>query len=211
MTRLIGLNGFKRSGKDTTYEMIADALKVAIPYRIGLADHLKLLTAEALGFDRSPLEAIQLMDSIKEDANIRVEYTEPDSGLVTIHEIDGRAILRNIGHGVRTRLGEDTWLNLVLPPRFAPGVADYDPKLELEVMYPFVDVLVVTDIRYQNEAEHVVALGGEVWNIQNPRTQSDGQVSEQPLPEGLITRVIDNSGDFDHLRTEVLKALNARE
>lgn len=64
--------------------------------------------------------------------------------------------------------------------------------------------VVVTDVRFDNEAQAIIAAGGEVWRVTRPgwRCLSDDSAqhpSEAGVSEHLIARTIDNSGTLDDL------------
>lgn len=204
--KLIGINGFKTSGKDTTYRTVA-ALAGERVERRAFADKLKIMAALALGFERSDEELIALMDSMKDRSLIQVSYSEPSGG-EALHDLTGRQYLQWFGAHARTVFGDSFWVDQVAPL----------DGFEFELIWstlgrtgPSVGLPTlgcITDVRYPNEAERVLSLGGVVWEVQRPGLVSDGHSSEKPLPRYLVTRVIDNSGDFLHLEREVEAAMN---
>jgi hypothetical protein len=71
--------------------------------------------------------------------------------------------------------------------------------------------VVITDVRFDNEAQAVVNAGGEVWRVVRPGWRcldetTAGHKSEVGVSEHLITRTIDNSGSLDDLRSQLLAA-----
>ncbi len=202
MTKIIAVNGFKRSGKGETANAISSigldrALHVQ---QIGFADKLKILGARSLGFTKGYTDAqrITLMDEAKEHWLIDLFKPIPENLLgqsVTsnhykFHGLTGRQYLQNLGNDAREVFGEDFWVDQVLPPL----VNDFKDKFE------GVDVLAITDLRYPNEAQRVLNLGGEVWEVLRPGLESDGHASETPLPRDLITRTIRNDKGLMDLR-----------
>jgi len=70
------------------------------------------------------------------------------------------------------------------------------------------DVLVIPDVRYQNEITRVVQSGGEIWKVRrNTRDDKTGHVSEQDL-DANWDLVIDNNGTRDELRGTVKNCFN---
>jgi hypothetical protein len=214
--RLIGINGFKRAGKGETGQAIFDYHK-GVVYQIGFADKLKIMAARALGFNRSPQELIALMDSMKETAVFHVEYHEPDVSpsteydTTTLHDLSGREYLQNFGNDARQLFGDTFWIDQVLPtpvPEREDGTHEQDNILNLQALYPEIDVVAITDLRYPNEAQRVLDLGGEVWEVVRPGLVSDGHASEQPLPRELVSRTIENDGILDALRYKVYLILS---
>jgi len=71
--------------------------------------------------------------------------------------------------------------------------------------------VVITDVRFDNEAAAIVAAGGEVWKVTRPgwRCLSDDAAthsSEDGVSDHLITRIIDNSGSLDDLKLQLTAA-----
>lgn len=215
--KIIAINGYKRSGKNET----AAAIRRNYPGRVkhlGFANKVKVFGARALGFDRNEEALIALMDEAKEswviDLTDRVtpENIDAKRPQGPFHDLTGREYLQNIGTEARNLFGADFWVNQVLPtPQFKPEIpSDLRPKAErilnnynLEARYPFADALVFSDLRFENEAERVLALYGEVWRVNRPGTESDGHASEQRLPDELVTRELYNVGSLVDLEVAV--------
>ena len=71
--------------------------------------------------------------------------------------------------------------------------------------------VVVTDVRFDNEAQAIVDAGGEVWRVARPgwRCLADDAAthpSEAGVSDHLIARIIDNSGSLDDLRLQLTAA-----
>jgi len=71
--------------------------------------------------------------------------------------------------------------------------------------------VVMTDVRFDNEAKAVVDAGGEVWRVIRPgwKCLDDGTAahqSEAGVSEHLIARTIDNSGSLDDLKRQLVAA-----
>jgi hypothetical protein len=223
--RLIGINGFKRSGKGETGKAVADVLsdvKFESTLLIGFADKVKILGARTLGFTTlSDQECIDLMDEAKESWEFTIAKTgqmAPDPAwLLTrvttspqwstrepVTTLTGRHYLQHLGTQARKVFGDDFWVDQVLPEAMTHGPTN---QVRLRAAYSGMDCVAFTDLRFENEAKRVLDLGGEVWEVMRPGTASDGHDSEQVLPRSLVTRQIDNSGDLMALRYEVEKAL----
>jgi hypothetical protein len=214
--QIIGINGFKRSGKGETAIAVADVLgEEAFGFKVvkgvGFADKLKIIAARTLGFSGPDEDMIALMDQAKEKWIFHLTDSQPynDEAFV-FHELTGRQYLQNFGNEAREIFGDTFWIDQVLPkvPYITPtGTPQQVVDITLQAKYPKVDVLCITDLRYENEAERVLSLGGVVWEVIRPNTKSDGHASEQVLPRELVTRQIDNSGNLMSLRFQVEKAL----
>ena len=71
--------------------------------------------------------------------------------------------------------------------------------------------VVITDVRFDNEAQAIVDAGGEVWRVARPgwRCLADAAAthpSEAGVSNHLIARTIDNSGSLDDLRLQLSAA-----
>lgn len=175
---LIGVHGRLHSGKDTVYErMVEMGLK---PVRFGFADKLKIsamaslgLRKDALGNDRSDQDLIDLANVMKERGRLIVQVSEG-----THFEISGRQYLQFKGtEGGRDVFGQDFWVD--------GAVSDLDIGGS--------SLFVCTDVRFVNEAEKILSLGGEVWRVVGADEDTGTHLSEVPLPDHLITHTIDNS------------------
>lgn len=185
---LIGITGLKTSGKDTTFEAIQRITGNAT--RRAFADNLKALGAKALGLEFSD------MDDFKEVGLLDVD-------LDGITEITGRQYLQNLGVGARDVLGVNFWIDQVLPL----------DSLKRDQIWAGDSGLpewgVVTDVRFPNEAQRVLDLGGQVWEIVRPGLESDGHASEIPLPREHVTRTILNDGTITQLDGRVEDVLRS--
>lgn len=216
--KVIGINGFKRSGKGTCASILNELVEDII-YEIGFADKLKIMSARSLGFDRHPLELIKIMDEFKIDGKMSAAYREPGESSYRIHDLSGREFLQHFGNRARDTFGDNFWIDQVLPYPALYEVVDEDglgtttevdyeaTEAELMRMYPGVDLVVITDVRYPNEASRIKDLGGVVWEVVRPGVESDGHASEQPLPRELVDHTIDNSGDLNFLTGRVDDAI----
>jgi hypothetical protein len=199
--RIIGLNGYKRSGKDTTGALIRRFYDNNTVKAVAFADRVKIFAARSLGYEGSGVDLVNLMNSLKEYGFVQ-EYTETNEKYV-----NGRDFICNVGDTGRRMFGLDFWVDQVLPKPLehhpSRDVRMVQASKELDIMYPGIQVLVVTDVRYPNEAERVLRLGGEVWNVQRPGVVSDGKATEQPLDPSLITAHITNDSDLESLQERV--------
>jgi hypothetical protein len=227
MPRLIGINGLKTAGKDTAYQEIADAIgcEGGVALRAAFADKLKIMAMLALGYKGEPGELIRKANMLKEDGgSVSSHYITPapfsGSLIPTGMVITGRQYLQEFGQYARVVFGESFWVDQVLPPPdgIATGIAGHLHDSAYAPLQAIIDpwtgeprgafnFLCITDVRYPNEAERVLRLGGETWEIVRPGLESDGHSSENPLPRELVTRVIVNDGTVDDLREKVVAAL----
>lgn len=71
--------------------------------------------------------------------------------------------------------------------------------------------VVITDVRFDNEAQAVIEAGGEVWKVTRSgwrclAADAAAHQSEAGVSDHLIARTIDNSGSLDDLRAELAAA-----
>jgi hypothetical protein len=65
--------------------------------------------------------------------------------------------------------------------------------------------VVISDVRFDNEAEALRAVGGQVWRIERPGAGVAGttHASEAGVSPSLVARVISNEGTLGDLRAQV--------
>ena len=221
---IIGINGFKRSGKGETGNHI-EKLVLGVK-QLGFADKLKVFAARSLGYiNLSDADCIKLMDDAKEAWVMDIARVElrPDSAAVDsrqgfteppvrtyLKQWTVRQLLQYMGTEARTVFGEDFWVDQVLPKPISardqylgsPTAAEL-----VKTMYPDASVLAFTDLRFENEAERIIALGGFNIEVVRPGVKSDGHASELVLPRHLIKYQIVNDRGLDELGWEVNKVM----
>jgi hypothetical protein len=185
MTRVIGLTGLKRSGKNTVAKIIAEQNDDLFVREASLAAPLKIAGAKLLGVEGDTASLLKFADDFKEHGRI----TWDCEGLLP-GEMSGREFYQRIGtEAGRDIHGEDVRIAMLVNSYFA------DP----------CDIFVVTDVRFDNEAIALreSKMQAEIWQVHRPGLISDGHSSEDGVSENLITHFIDNSGTLDDLREEV--------
>jgi len=188
---IIGLNGRLRSGKDTTYSIIQDLYPHA--ERVSFADKLKDSAAASLGIDR------ELMEELKNEEEVRLVFAFPVEGYEELYQkmqdyqMTIREYLQRYGtESHREVFGTDFWVDMALPLD-----TDHSDRL-----------LVVTDVRFPNEARRVKDLGGQVWKIErDTRTVFSDHPSEQNLDK-YVDVFVDNTRSLYELRTNLIDLTN---
>lgn len=184
---VIGIAGRRGSGKDAVCTILKemDGYKVE---RRAFADPLKVSAARALGFSGPTEDCLTFCNNLKESGIITVTDESHD------YHLTGREYLQWYGtEAHRDVFGTDFWVDMTLPE-------DYNPEEK---------IVVITDVRFENEATRVLNNGGVMWEIHRPSLgEADAHVSEKPLPSHLIDRVIVNDGSLKDLFWSVLHALN---
>lgn len=179
--RLIGLCGYARSGKDTAAEYLAAEHGYE---RRAFADKLRALALAidppVLGPDGYESWSQQVSDLGYEEAK---RY--------------GRGMLVRLGAGVREVLGPDVWVDALLPPTAVSRPA----RATMNLLG--AERIVVSDVRYLNEVQRIIDLGGEVWYINrrllNPANPEEArsfrEIFDSPLLDHPRFRVLPNMGD----------------
>lgn len=208
--RLIGVNGRLHSGKDTLYEITRELTSKRVT-RVAFADKLKQSAAAALGYTGD--DPIGFCNWLKEEAQFEIkgyeappiEGEDPYMGIA----FSGRSYLQWYGTEAHRKIfGDDFWVDALLP---RPQGGE---SINLRLRYPGTDILFVTDTRFENEAQRILDLRGEVWRIDADQRlgplPEDAHVSEHPLPDHLVTHTLDNNGDLTNFRKEINRALTTR-
>lgn len=196
---IIGFCGDISSGKDTSAAYLV--AKHGFERR-AFADKLKMSVAAL--FDIPFWE----IDKLKHDSNVFVTIgykNEPEFGdrssidhvWSPISEYSMRDFLKRYGtESHRDVLNNDLWVEIALPrDGFYAGKK-----------------LVISDVRFQNEVDRIVALGGMVCRLKRPETDNhDPHPSEQSLLLSDVGYEIMNNGTFDELYSALDKMLEAFE
>ena len=185
---LIGLTGKKRSGKDTVYQIINSISSNdpdMIVKRIAFADKVKEAASIILNISPAYLELH------KDNSNLVIKLERGDLWL----DLSLRNIIQRIGTEVgRDLFGENFWIDQVLP-------LDFDHSNQL---------VIVTDVRFENEAQRVIDLGGVIWEVQRPdNNYKDDHSSEAGISKEYINHIIVNRNSLQNLEREIRIAMYA--
>ena len=194
---IIGLQGKKRSGKDTVASFLPPTFT-----RYAFAGPLKQLLTNATGIDFFSDEAKET------DQNVEInmwalckyfgvyiswtEFKELDSycqlsfeGILHIYT-SKRKLLQFVGTEIgRAKKGHNFWVDKL-------QATDND--------------LVVTDVRFLSEVTKIRQLGGVVLTIERPGLESTDAHSSEQLPS-MGDYVLINDGSLDDLKNKVEKFL----
>ena len=193
---ILGLNGRAGAGKDLTYKLLVELAERLTPIgrmsvvRRAFADPLKVSAARALGFQGEAQECIDFCNQLKTDAIIRVNTAAGEH----VAYLSGREYLQYYGTEAHREVFADTfWVDATLP-------LGWNPTQEL---------VVITDVRFPNEAERVIANGGVVWCINRPGEgiAESAHASENGLDPKYVHRTIHNDGTIEDLRLRITDAL----
>lgn len=176
---IVGIGHVARVGKDTAGEALCRDLGFT---RVGFADQLK--------------ELAKLIDPIVTSSTVTVNTDVGKGRLSWVVKGLGweaakdqyrevRRFLQALGEAGRLTFGEDFWINRALS----------DAK---------ADRIVVTDVRYLNEAEAIRAMGGLLIRINRPGRVASGHVSETDLLGFEWDEEFDNNGSIQELQQHVV-------
>lgn len=169
MTRLIGLGGALRAGKDTVADYLVEHHGFT---KVGMSDPL--------------LKAMMKLDPI-----IDARYGDRFSDVINDHGYtqaksfypEVRRLLQVFGTEVsRDLFGEDVWVDAMKRTVLASG-----------------DKVVVSGIRFPNEVKAIESLGGQTWWVSRPGFEGDGHASETSVSEADFMIAVRNAGTLDSL------------
>ena len=185
---ILGIHGPSRSGKDTVCKILVDKFPMIKFEKQGFADALKISAAKAIGLEGTDAELVSKMDRIKESGQIRTPF----------NMVSGRKFLQLYGtEAHRDMFGDDYLLDqVILDPS--------NPRKRVAGAHRTCDVLLIPDVRYQNEIGRVIDSGGELWKV---RREVPGTTTGHASEGKLTARwdfVIDNNEGFDDLEKQVV-------
>jgi hypothetical protein len=185
---IIGLTGKKGSGKDS----VASALIEDHGFvRVAFADPLKQSVSALLGIDRDTIE------ELKNNEYARVIVMDA-GGFDREQRLHGsqsfREFLQRFGtEAHRDVFGDEFWLDAARQRIISLGKDGYD-------------LIVLTDVRFENEATLVRQLGGKIVEVHRPGiNHPDNHPSEQTPVADMI---LFNSGTLADLRVEASNLYN---
>lgn len=200
--RLIGLTGANCAGKDTAACMLAGLIKSYnhLPAVVGFADALYEEVAEAFGVT---VERLKHRNS-KEVPTWELRIVEcKDEGFCNHFEMEmwrehrsPRQILQWWGTEYRRTQQPNYWVQ---------RLQDKVHKLQTTG----VSHIIVTDVRFADEAESIRAMNGQIWRIHRPNlaVTGTGHVSEVTGKEFDPEATIYNNSTLDALRLQLLQTL----
>lgn len=198
---LIGLTGKKQAGKDTAFKRLQRLLGTDRVRRVAFSDKLYQSAAAALGV------TVEQLNEWKTDPSVRIVITKTvdEQGykrIFTLKSLNIREYLQFYGtEAHREVFGDNFWVDQVTPELETHARGDGD------------DIVVVTDVRFINEAARIYELGGGVVRIVGPdhvEEAGDGHASEVSLPADHVDEYISNraqDGDFSYLDEQLNKLI----
>lgn len=201
--KIIALAGEARAGKDTAAGIILEWCEEhnLNAVRVAFADPLKVSAARALGFNGTDEDCVDFCNDLKQ-SGVSIHLHVPNASELGPRQISqklvtGREYLQLYGtESHRDVFGTDFWVEVT-----ERKIDALDARAELGAE---VDVVIITDCRFPNEAKMVNSRDGEVWEVTRPdnTTLTDGleaHRSETGLPDGAIEFQIANDGSLEDL------------
>lgn len=193
---IVAISGWKRSGKDTAAEMLAQqGFK-----RLSFADKLKQMTAETYNID---LENFYNQD-LKEKPLLHLPVTPRDSSTLALSNIFKGEMYNDNGQlywtprslliyegSVKRAVDPDYWVNIALRSTEPSGL------------------YVISDLRYKSEAEALKNSGMDYLLIRVNRFDENpsNDPSETDLDDYQFDKYIDNTGTLEEFHESILSAI----
>lgn len=181
MAKLIGLSGYARSGKDTVGDYLVKHYGFK---RVSFAEPMR---QALLALNPCLPNGQYLEDVIEEYGWDGYKGSEQGDAI--------RRLMQRLGTEVgRKQFGEDFWV---------------DKASKLIDTYLWQDMnVVITDMRFVNEAKAIEALGGQTWRIERDGVvAANAHVSETALDTYGFDQLIRNGGSLDELYERVEQTL----
>jgi len=160
--------------------------------RMAFGDLLKESAAACFGIPAN--EAIEWCDWLKRPGVFVTAQRKEGADDLVERRVSGRQFLQFYGtEAHRDVFGDHFWADAV-------DRATYDLE---------ADVVFLTDVRFDNEANLVHRHGGEVWEVVRPGLSAvEAHASEGGVPEGAIEFQIVNDGGLEDLRSLICSVCN---
>jgi hypothetical protein len=176
---LIGITGYARHGKDTAGSVLVKEYGFT---KYAFADQLKEL-------------ALAINPFVDRVYNLRLYHTVSDQGWEEAkNNPEVRRFLQVLGTGVRDIVGEDAWIRALVNTIRADGLWDKQGPA-------YGGKIVVTDVRFPNEAAFIQKYGGQLWRIDRKTLTNDGAK--------LVLLPYDNGIGTDHDSERLVSSLPA--
>ena len=225
--QVIGLAGRKRSGKDTAALILEEEYGFK---RLALANPLKECLSTFLGVPEPTdkesvvsfsvsqeglmemahllrLDSSGFMERFREQMsvwvagasygqNCRSSVSRPCVGVCytcdsVYYHLPYRKLIQTVGTDICRALDEQVWIRRTMY------------EITMNKKYGGCNKFVVSDIRFDNEAEFIHNLLGSVWCVTSTRGEYDTHSSEKGVDKKYISCIIANNGTLEELRESV--------
>lgn len=204
--QVVGIAGRKRSGKDTVALMLEEEYGFK---RLALANPLKECLSTFLGVPEPPdKESVVSFSVSQEDLMEMAHLLRLDSGVFierfreqmkewcgqSCYTLPYRKLIQTVGTDICRALDEQVWIRRTMY------------EITMYKKYGGRNKFVVSDIRFDNEAEFIHNLLGSVWCVTSTRGEYDNHSSEKGIDEKYVSCIITNNGTLEELRESVKRA-----
>ena len=181
---IIGLTGKMKAGKDTVADIIIESFKhKAFAKKISCADPLKRLCIEFFGLHEK--------DVYTQEGKESWNYT---------WGMTNREVLQKIGtDAMRNNFHQDVWAICL------KSALEDEMNIETQAGGDMERVIIVPDVRFNNEAQAIIDLGGYVFEVTRPGLEADDHASEQGIGREWIDTTINNDSTIEDLKVKVTK------
>lgn len=191
---IIGISGQLGSGKDAASDFIKEwASENGVSFqRQGWADKLKVSAARALGFEGDIDQCVEFCNMLKTNGEITTYDESVGLGIISI---TGRKFLQLYGtEAHREVFADNFWVDALLPQTGERLLWDQD-----------IELAVIPDTRFPNEADRIHYHDGELWQVHRPELDDkrDAHASELGFSSDYIDIYIENNGTLQELRDKV--------
>jgi len=171
---IIGLTGYAQSGKDTVANILVERYGFT---RIAFADKIR----EYL-YETNPM-----YDSIVGEPLFVKAKVDRDGWEEAKKSPHIRRLLQTSGVAARNIFGENFWVDQVV------GQLGHE-------WWGYKDNVVITDVRFTNEADAIKGRGGQIWRIKRLGVEAvNGHVSETQLDGYPVDQIFVNNTTVDDL------------
>lgn len=171
---IIGLSGYAGSGKDEVAKIL---MKEYGFRRIAFADKVREVLYE--------IDPVVMVDVHYKDITVK-DLVNDEGWDDAKKNKEVRALLQNLGVAIRNNIGLDAWVDAALK--------DVSPD----------ENVVVTDVRFINEASKIKAMGGALWRVKRPNVLAvNNHISETELDGYKVDQIFSNNGSLEDLKALV--------
>lgn len=186
--KLVGIHGFKQSGKDTTADFfVSEYGYTKYAYANKLKEVLSLLF-------NIPIELLHGSDEDKNSlTTVRWDKLDVDDcPIIPAHEefLTIRELMQIFATNICRRHYKDIWI---------------------ETAFPKQGRVVVSDVRFQNEAEYIHENNGLIIAVKREAAQGGSHESEQGIDPELVDAWIDNDGTLEELHAKIAEVVKYYE
>lgn len=182
--KLIGLTGYAGTGKDTVRKILEEHGFIGLAFADPIREMLRTL-----------MQGAGICSGYMDDRALKEEII-PHLG------VSYRHMAQTLGTEWGRSLQPDLWLRLA-----GRNMDSYIGAGELLSDIPVR--FVVSDVRFEDEADWIRERGGVIWQINRPgATPVRAHASEEGIAQIKPDMVINNTGNMFHLRMAVAQQIN---